>query len=106
MFDSAVAVEPRWGCDDRVPDDDLDGALDDWPPPDWPPTECAPGAPDEPVPGYGSCEPSGWLALDLDVVDVDSGQAAEGAGDAVHDDRGVGLGDADLPLHSAQGHLG
>ena len=90
MFDSAVA-EPCPGSGDRLPTDDLVGldgldrepwwlldepedphgwvpdALDELmaalPLPDWPV--------DEPVVAYGSCEPSGWLALDLDTATTD-----------------------------------
>jgi len=90
MFDSAVA-EPCTGSGDRLPTDDLVGldgldrepwwlldepedphgwvpdALDELmaalPLPDWPV--------DEPVVAYGSCEPSGWLALDLDTATSD-----------------------------------
>ena len=45
-------------------------------------------------------------ALDLQVVDRHGGETAEGAGDAVDDDRRVGLGDADLPREVAQRDLG
>ena len=64
-----------------MPDDDLDGVLErlfadpdalaDWPP-GWdddvspPPVE-----PQHEPPAYGNCEPSGWLALDLDVAAAD-----------------------------------
>src|SRR6185436_7170663 len=79
--------QPNWGGDERmsdrvrddgVPDDDVDGALerlladaeacaDEW----------SAGTPDQvgwiggvdegaPAPTFGTCEPSGWLALELD----------------------------------------
>ena len=80
MFEDAGA-ESSSDCGDCPPDDDLDGALErlladpaavaDWPPADWSSEWCSPEEPDEPVSGYGSCEPSGWLALDLDVVTAD-----------------------------------
>ena len=63
-----------------MPDDEFDGALErlladadadldvvrDWLPAEW-----DDAAPDEPVLGYGTCAPSGWLALDLDSATAD-----------------------------------
>src|ERR671920_1984399 len=54
----------------------------------------------------GPDQPGDATPLDLQVVDGDSGQAPEGAGDAVDDDRRVRLRDADLPRQVAQGDLG
>ena len=69
MFDTPVVEAPP-GFDDGMPDDDLDGVLErllldpdlepDHSPEEW--------LYDEPVLTYGSCVPSGWLALDLDSV--------------------------------------
>ena len=39
--------------------------------PDWLPPEWDDAAPDEPVLAYGTCTPSGWLALDLDSATTD-----------------------------------
>ena len=73
MFESVVAESP-WGYGDYVPADDLndlnslgdlDGELErllaegGWPP-------------DEPASPYGSCAPSGELALDLDIGTADA----------------------------------
>ena len=46
-------------------DADLDGVRD-WLPPEW-----DDAAPDEPLLAFGRCEPSGWLALDLDSATAD-----------------------------------
>ena len=72
---TAIA-EPCPGCGERLPEDDLDGvlerlladadALDDLPPIDQMHDEG-----DEPEFTYGSCAPSGWLALDLDTATAD-----------------------------------
>ncbi|HEX5811623.1 MAG TPA: DUF222 domain-containing protein, partial [Pseudonocardia sp.] len=87
MFES-TGVESCEGLGDGVPDDDLDGVLEgllagaDTLP------ECPLGSSDEPVSdhqshereqgaagesplGYGSCAPSGWVALDLDAATTD-----------------------------------
>ena len=50
---------------------DADGDADrdlvpDWLPPEWDDT-----VPDQPVLAYGTCTPSGWLALDLDSATTD-----------------------------------
>ena len=82
MFDSAV-VEPFPGRGGRapgntldrlfdvVPDDELDSELqrllDDEPVPDWVPD----WADDTPPPTYGNCDPSGFLALELDTGTAD-----------------------------------
>ena len=64
-------------------DDEFDGALErlladadadldrvrDWLPPEW-----DDAAPDEPVLAFGRCEPSGWLALDLDSATAAPGR--------------------------------
>ena len=50
------------------PDADLD-RVRDYLPPEW-----DDAAPDEPVLAYGRCEPSGWLALDLDSATADPGR--------------------------------
>ena len=81
MFDTAI-VEPCPGCGDRLPEDDLDGvlerlladadALDDLPPIDQ-----MHDAGDEPEFTYGSCAPSGWLALDLDTATADPAQLTD-----------------------------
>ena len=87
MFDQVV-TESSWADGGCLPDDDVDEALDrlladpaavgDWPPPDWPPTECPPAELGELreldglVAGYGSCVPSGWSALDLDIGTADA----------------------------------
>jgi hypothetical protein len=83
MFDTAVAPPTGAGCDDYPPDDH---PPDDHPPDDYPPDDGLDDAiarmladaggdwspdwsgepPDEPPPTYGTCEPSGWLALELD----------------------------------------
>ena len=56
--DGDVDLDADW-------DADLD-ALRDWLPPEW-----DDAAPDEPVLAYGTCTPSGWLALDLDSATTD-----------------------------------
>ena len=81
MFDTAIA-EPCPGCGERLPEDDLDGvlerlladadALDDLPPIDQ-----MHDAGDEPEFTYGSCAPSGWLALDLDTATADPAQLTD-----------------------------
>ena len=81
MFDTAIA-EPCPGCGERLPEDDLDGvlerlladadALDDLPPIDQMHDEG-----DEPEFTYGSCAPSGWLALDLDIATADPAQLTD-----------------------------
>ena len=86
MFEE-VSAESLWDGGNCPADDDLDGALErlladpaavaDWPPPDWSSEGCSPEEPDEPVSGYGSCEPSGWLALDLDVVAADPARMSD-----------------------------
>ena len=72
------------GC--HVPDDELDAVLDrlladadadldvvrDWLPAEW-----DDAVPDEPVLAYGSCEPSGWLALDLDSATADPARLSD-----------------------------
>ena len=83
MFEDVVG-ESREGHGCHVPadefDDEFDGALEglladadadldrvrDWLPPEW-----DDAAPDEPVLAFGRCEPSGWLALDLDSATAD-----------------------------------
>ena len=89
MFED-VAAESREGHGCHVPDDEFDdefdGALErlladadadldrvrDWLPPEW-----DDAAPDEPVLAYGRCEPSGWLALDLDSATADPGRLSD-----------------------------
>jgi hypothetical protein len=81
MFDTAI-VEPCRGCGERLPEDDLDGvlerlladadALDDLPSIDQMHDEG-----DEPEFTYGSCAPSGWLALDLDTATADPAQLTD-----------------------------
>ena len=76
MFESAV-VDPEWDLDGHAPDDGFDDigyddavermlAADSGWASDWPAEE-----PVEPQPGYGTCAPSGWLALDLDTGTAD-----------------------------------
>ena len=85
MFEAAIG-ESHAGLDSGAPEDDLDGALErlladaeadldavrDWLPPEW-----DDAAPDEPVLAYGSCEPSGWLALDLDSATADPARLSD-----------------------------
>ena len=83
MFEDVVD-EVGEGDAHHAPDDDqFDGALEqlltdaeadldalrDWLPPDW--DDADDTAPDEPVLAYGTCPPSGWLALDLDSATAD-----------------------------------
>ena len=86
MFEDVVG-ESRGGHGCHVPpdefDDEFDGALErlladadadldrvrDWLPPEW-----DDAAPDEPLLAFGRCEPSGWLALDLDSATADPGR--------------------------------
>ena len=89
MFEEVVTGS-REGHGCHVPDDDLDDDLDgalerlladadadfdalrDWLPPEWDDT-----APDEPVLAYGTCPPSGWLALDLDSATTDPARLSD-----------------------------
>ena len=69
MFESVVG-EQCVGCGDHLPADDLDGELDRLlagadATPEWAPDLSSPEFIEPPL-TYGSCEPSGWLALDLD----------------------------------------
>ena len=78
MFETPVIEAPP-GFDDGVPDDDFDGAweqllLDPDLEPDHSPEEWLY---DEPVLTYGSCEPSGWLALDLDSATADPARLSD-----------------------------
>src|SRR5689334_24226159 len=83
MFEEVVR-EPGAGWDDGLPDD--------CPPDDCPPDDNVDGelqrllAGDElpewvydgtPPPTFGSCEPSGWLALDLDIGAGDPGRLGD-----------------------------
>jgi len=84
MFESVVG-ERCAGCGDHLPADDLDGAcerlladLDGVPewlsdPTDEPMSDSLPAewAINQSEPGFGTCEPSGWLALDLDYATSD-----------------------------------
>ncbi len=85
MFEAAIG-ESHAGLDSGAPEDDLDGVLErlladaeadldavrDWLPPEW-----DDAAPDEPVLAYGSCEPSRWLALDLDSATADPARLSD-----------------------------
>src|SRR4051794_28595948 len=91
MFEDVVA-ESREDHGGHVPDDDVDGVVErlladpaagpdsdadadpdadagsdaeaEWDAiPDFPPAEWGVGSSGEPVAAYGSCQPSGWLAL-------------------------------------------
>lgn len=86
MFEEPVA-ETHTGFADGVLDDEFDGALErlltdrdtDWdtdpdmehgyPPEEW--------LYDEPVLAYGTCPPSGWLALDLDSATTDPARLSD-----------------------------
>jgi fructokinase len=78
MFDSTVVVAPGPGCGDRLAAGDLDGDFDgtlewlldgpDQVPPVLGPADCVD---DVPAATYGSCAPSGWLALELDSGTAD-----------------------------------
>jgi hypothetical protein len=84
MFDSVVG-ERCTGCGDHLPADDLDEARErllaevdgvpEWlsDPTDEPMSDFLPAewAINQSEPGFGSCEPSGWLALDLDSATAD-----------------------------------
>ena len=78
MFDTVVA-DPGWDPGVHVPDDGYDDAVERLlaeaagVAPEWLPDQPVESADELPGPEatYGSCVPSGWLALDLDVVTVD-----------------------------------
>ena len=78
MFETPV-TETAAGFGDGAPDDDLD-AVPEWlladpdADPDHPPGEWLH---DEPVLTYGSCVPSGWLALDLDSATADPARLSD-----------------------------
>ena len=83
MFEAAVG-ESHAGFGSGAPEDDLDGVLERLladPDADltWNPI-AARGVGmlhDEPVLAYGSCEPSGWLALDLDSATADPARLSD-----------------------------
>jgi hypothetical protein len=83
MFERVAGERGAW-CGDHLPADDLDGAcerlradLDGVPewlsdPTDEPMSDVLPEwAINQSEPGFGTCEPSGWLALDLDSATAD-----------------------------------
>ena len=84
MFEDVVA-RSRKGHGGHVPDE-FDGALErlltdaeadldvvrEWLPPEWDNTP-----PDEPALAYGTCAPSGWLALDLDSATTDPARLSD-----------------------------